>query len=447
MTRQRYLGFAVIVAVLAAALLSQHVRITRLETAAQLEVTRVAPAGRAPYLDVPAVVRRPNGPPSIYSPRRTGLRVTYTGNRFSVSAKDVLFVAMRRDDGDAWAINHVAELTSGDELELLSDELLDYGVSTLFVEAKKTATDQRGLLAYETLIGEMRPVELGAWDLEPLGDGWTIYDPMPSDPGEVARQAAALDGEYTETFAWVAEKGVHPLRAAKAVAAVLLDVVSEAPASPRRQLAVDRATRFFEWARGAAASNTDGAIMWPYEAPWPVHWGITIEPPWYSAYANGRMGFAAALLAHLSGDRQLETLARRAFDFVGGRIDRGGATYEIDGFVLPAEYVYPTPPLPNIRILDGELMTAIDTYNTAVVLGDSDLLRLAARYGASLAAQLSSYETEEGFLQNARYPWLVDDPTYLKAMQHAARTLAAIHKDRIFAEQARHWKLAPGVWP
>lgn len=82
---------------------------------------------------------------------------------------------------------------------------------------------------------------------------------------------------------------------------------------------------------------------------------------------------------------------------------RGGAEYRDRGFRFPAEYIYGTPPLPNVRVLDGELLVVNFLFNSARLVGDSETLQIAIRHGVSLNQAMDYYENEDGTLMFASY--------------------------------------------
>ena len=139
-------------------------------------------------------------------------------------------------------------------------------------------------------------------------------------------------------------------------------------------------------------------------------------------------------------------LARRAAGFVALPIEEGGAQYEVLGFKLPAEYVYPSPPIPNVRVLDGELIVIAALFNVARLLGDSDLLRLFMTQVGSLAMQMESYRRPNGDLEFAMY--IEDLPAHYRwDVWSALQILANASKDRRFSILARDFaKHVPDEW-
>jgi hypothetical protein len=115
---------------------------------------------------------------------------------------------------------------------------------------------------------------------------------------------------------------------------------------------------------------------------------------------------------------------------------QGGSQYEISGFKLPAEYVYATPPLPNVRVLDGEMIAIVALFDTARLLGDSEILRLFMTQAGSLAMQLRSYQRPDGDLEFSMY--MEDLPQHYRWDVWAAlQVLANTAKDRRYSQVAR----------
>jgi hypothetical protein len=185
-----------------------------------------------------------------------------------------------------------------------------------------------------------------------------------------------------------------------------------------------------------------GMISWPYRFEWVTNWGIKLTPPWYSPYVNSQVVSLAALLYRLTGKEEYRTLALAAARYVVTPISKGGAQYSIDGFRFPAEYVYPTPPIPNIRVIDGEFGSAIALYNGARLLGDSELLRQSSAYFASLGMALEGYLKQDGTLWFSYYGENMPDG-YGWPIFALLQNAGIIMKDQRFTEYAR--KMRPSI--
>ena len=241
--------------------------------------------------------------------------------------------------------------------------------------------------------------------------------------------------------------GVHPVYAANVAYAVLMEVVGGARPTGMESEALSAVETFFEhWVEPSAVPIRDNAVSWGYQFHWTTNWGIRLEPPWYSAYANARMGLNGALLFRLTGDDRYATLARNAVAFIGLPVKHGGAQYDILGFKLPAEYVYPSPPIPNVRVLDGELIVAAALFDIARLLGDSELLRLFMTQVGSLAMQIESYLRPDGSLEFSMY--IEEMPQHYRwDIWSALQVLGNVSKDRRFSIIAREYaKHIPQEW-
>jgi hypothetical protein len=158
------------------------------------------------------------------------------------------------------------------------------------------------------------------------------------------------------------------------------------------------------------------------------------------------IAFDAAMMHQFTGEARYRELAESAYKFLTLPMAEGGAHYTVDGFPFLAEYAYTSPPLPNLRVLDGELIACVCLLNTATLLGDSEMLAEAAGVSAGLSATLPDMRTSEDFVRNAAYPWVVDNQGYYNCMRLWCRQLTAFTKDQTYREEADRWKLAAYNW-
>lgn len=159
------------------------------------------------------------------------------------------------------------------------------------------------------------------------------------------------------------------------------------------------------------------------------------------------MASAAAAMFRLTGEQRYAELARKAVNWLKLPMEHGGALYRNEGFVFVAEYAYRSPPLPNIRVLDGEMMAAVSTFNTAAMLQDPEMARFAVQLAYSLVAQLDLFTAKDGRIMNARYQWLVDTDNYLLPMQRLAIELGMITKDQRMFDASAKWRRSDTYWP
>ena len=115
------------------------------------------------------------------------------------------------------------------------------------------------------------------------------------------------------------------------------------------------------------------------------------------------MAAASAVLYKETGEQKYKALTLAALRYLDLPIQDNGARYDVSGFQLPAEYVYNTPPIPNVRVLDGELIASVATYSAARLLGDSSLLSLFQRQAYSLSMQMDFYTRDSGRMLFATY--------------------------------------------
>lgn len=419
----------------------------------------------APYIDIPAVVVRPNAAAlRPYFALRKGLTVRYLGNRFSPAQPELMWVPASENGRDRliWQ-SFIPEkggllgIYVGDVITLLDDILYDFDVGTLFVKAQKPGFPP-GYMLLETLIGETEPATrelIVAKDVERFRefssvdhDGVRLYEQTVNvDLKQMERDTATLldDATYATSLAGGMSGGAHPLYAASTARALLFAALKPQVVEERRKAAVAAVAHFFDnYIEKAKVDLGDGRISWPYKFEWTMNWGIKLTPPWYSPYANSQVVEVSALMFKITGEDKYQAMAQAATRFITTPMSKGGAEYTIDGFRLPAEYVYATPPMPNVRVLDGELGVAIALYNAARLLGDSEMLRQSTAYFGGLAMNLEGYLKENGGLWFASYIENMPEG-YGWPMWALLQNAAIITKDRRFTEYAR--RFTPFVTP
>lgn len=417
-----------------------------------------------PYLEVPAVVEAPNARfVKPYLAQRKGVKVRYAGNLFSKMQPDFVWVPEIEASGRVllrWMTSENGKpgllgIFPGNVLEITDDRLFDFGVGTLFVKVRHPSGIE-GYTLLETIIGDTEPADDGLWvsrDIErvrknttvKLGDV-TLYEKYisggpPQVESEIKRLSATA--EYATSLSGGQKGGVHPLLGASAVYGLLMAALRPDIDKALRGRAIEAAETFFRvYAIPSKVELAPGAISWPFHFEWNLNWGIKLSDPWYSAYCNSQMIAAAALLYRMTEKPVYREIARQAARYLELSIEKGGSEYSIGGFRLPAEYVYPTPPLPNIRVIDGELGTAIAVYNAARLLGDSGMLRLATRHLASLATQLDLFTMQNGELMFAMY--VEKMPEHYRWMIWSLLQVGAnVMKDRNFITAAN--RMRPSV--
>ena len=320
-------------------------------------------------------------------------------------------------------------------------------MGTLF--AKVRLPDQKtGFVLLETVIGEMdsNPDLIVAKDRDLFTrnssvdyEGIRLYEQtVTDDRTALQREIKNLSEPTTYAQNFSAPNGtIHPLLIASSARTMLFSALKQGIDPKVRQAAIDSAEIFFHsYVFKEKIEVKPGLISWPYKMDWTTNWGIKLSPPWYSPYCNSQIVEAGALLHRLTGKPEYAAIAHDAMAFITTPIDKGGAEYDIGGFKLPAEYVYATPPLPNIRVLDGEFAVAIAIYNGARLLGDSSMLQTSFKYFASLAMQMEAYTSPDGDLQFSQYIEKMPDG-YRWPMWALVQNASLITKDRRFSDVAR----------
>jgi len=410
----------------------------------------------APYLGIPALVTRPNGHTlHPYFAQRAGLRAKYLKNIFSTNQPELVWIPyvqdgkylLRWQSYDDQTKSGIVGLYPNEEIEFVDDNLYDFGVGTLF--AKVRLPDQKiGFALLETIIGEMdsKPDLIVAKDRDLFTHNSSVdYEGIRLYEQTVTADRKALDreiknlsepAEYAQNFP--ASNGtIHPLLIASSARAMLFTALKQDIDPKARQAAIDSAEIFFRsYVFKEKVDVKPGLISWPYKMDWTTNWGIKLNPPWYSPYCNSQIVETGALMYRLTGKPEYAAIARDAMAFITTPIEKGGAEYDIGGFKLPAEYVYATPPLPNIRVLDGEFGVAIAIYNGARLLGDSNMLQTSLKYFASLAMQMEAYTSPDGDLQFSQYIEKMPDG-YRWPMWALLQNAGLITKDRRFSDVAR----------
>lgn len=423
----------------------------------------------APYLDVPAVVERPNSVfVKPYSAKRAGLKVKYAKNRFSSNQPELIYVPeIEAKTGRVllrWQTSENGKpgllgLFDGNIIEIVDDKLYDFGVGSLFVKVKRE-DGVEGYAQFETIFGETEVADDSMWDATELArvkaattltyEGIVLYEKFIAQGApQVESQIKLLDdvAAYPTALSGGQPGGVHPLFGGATVYGLLMTALRPDIPDELRARAVAASEKFFtEYVFKAKVEISPGVISWPFRFDWTMNWGIKLPTPWYSGYANSQMIAASALLHRLTGKPEYRQLAIDATKMLDVSLEKGGAEYTIDGFRFPAEYVYNTPPMPNVRVIDGEYGTAIALYNAARLLDDSHMLRIAARHLVGLAANLPLFTQPDGSMMFSMYVENMP-PHYQWMMWTLLQVSGNALKDRSFLEAAKRMKgSVPEQW-
>lgn len=418
----------------------------------ELRTSRRA-AKKDPYLGVPATVHAPSKDSPQYAPDITGTKLEFLGRTLSPQAEAWLLRPMRSGPEDPQALGLLPPmLQPGDRLTVLDNVLHDYGVGTSFVRVRREDDGAEGLLDYQTFFAET--ANRSATDdpklVIPLPhDGGAgllhLFSPMgPKDRDACLARLEARD--YDRTFASAKGGGCNPTFASVQAARALACALDPATDDDLRQRITAAGEKFFAEYGFPAAQEVAGGTAWACNYAFQLNWKITLSPPWYGGYPAAVMAQNAAMLHRLTGREDYRELVLSTMRYLRAPMSGGGAGYDVNGFPHIAEYAYPSPPLPNIRVLDGELISALCVAGCAALLRDTDLTRYAAALCAGLAAGLDSFTTVDGLILNARYPWLVEDEGYTQVMVNCAAQLHRLTKDRAFDRAAKTWRVSDEHW-
>jgi hypothetical protein len=405
-----------------------------------------------PVLGIPAVVVRPNNAfLRPYLADRKGLKVSYVGDSLMSLNPDMLYSPAIREGRTflPWQTSDEGApglygVFPGNQLTILDDALYDFGVGLLMVRARLDAQELEGFLPLATVICETMPADNSLWpsryakrlkqELLLKTDKAIIYTfSKPKDENAIQQAIDNLGNPslYASTLSGGKSDTVHPVYAANLVYGLLLKWLA-AENNPQLRDDIKKAcVAVFDNYFFINVDSVGGGASWPFEFTWVTNWGVSLKAPWYSAYASSVTAGAASIMFGITKEERFRDLALQAARFVGSSNSIGGAEYNLSGFRLPAEYVYNFTTTPNIRVLDGEIITAIALYNTAILLNSQEVYEIFVRQAFSLAMALEYFQKADGSLVFAAY--YEDMPEhYLIDVWKGLLVLANITKDRNF---------------
>ena len=402
-----------------------------------------------PYLGVPCRTVRASVGPRVYQPDIAGVDIEFLGRRFSPHAEPRLLKTTQSGPNDPVVLDLCGPaLAPGDQLTVLDDFLHDFGVGTSFVRVARKATGEEGLLDAHTFFLETRNVSAppDQFMTVPLENGELhLFSPMgPEDRDQCLGNLEK--GDYETTFESPPGSGCNPTFASVQAVRALACALDPETTDEMRARIVKAGEKFFSEYAFPEASEVGGGVSWPLHFDFVINWMFTLKKPWFSGYAASVMAQNGAMMYELTGEDRYRDLAYGALDYVRTPLDKGGAAYEDGGFPFIAEYAYPSPPLPNARIFDGELISAVCVMGCAKLFKDSELARYAAGLCAGAANHISVSTTHDGLIQNARYPWLINEEGYSRVMKNCAIQLFRITKDRTFERAATDWRVSDALW-
>jgi hypothetical protein len=408
-----------------------------------------------PELGIPAQVHRPNNAKlAPYSPSWKDLRLRYEGDVFRGRNPPMMYVPLH-DNGRVllpWQTSEKGKpgllgLFPGNEVTIIDDRLYDLGVGTLMVKVRAEGRTSAAYVPLGLVLGNMAAADESLWAARDLDrvlrkivfdfKGARIYAIDQAQSGNIEELISTFQNPASYASALSGgQSGIHPVYAGSILASALFYALrGDTPPQVRDRVVAAARVFFDEYVLKAAVEQGDGTISWPYPFDWTTNWGVALKPPWFSAYANAAFSSAAAAMNRLTGEERYRGLAEKAARYIGLPVERGGAEYDVSGFKLPAEYVYSFRDTPNIRVLDGELITTVLLYNAARLLGDWEMLWVAARHAMSLAMQLEYFRNADGSLMFAAYVEKMP-AHYVWTIWANLQALANISKDRRFKAAA-----------
>lgn len=407
-----------------------------------------------PLLGVPAEITRPNlAFACAYKPKRSGMEVRYLDNLFSVSQPDCVWHEGKSETGSAVLLREHTELQRGDILTVTEDVPYDLSVGTVMVKVFHHRTEKFGYISLETLIGETAPTTDELWAaadipalrnvVEAQCDSFTLYSTNRVSPLETETSIKYLSRFENPEFNFEQEvNNVHPLEAGAHANRLGVWALHAGRSATEKARATKLIVAMLErYALPAMRPIAPGAYGWPYSFDFKMPWKTALKSPWYSGYANAAMCSAAACAFRLTEDTKYRDAARSGLGFLRLSASQGGALYWSEGYMYVAEYAYSTPPIPNYRVLDGEICTLIYLHTAAVLMRDPDLLDFAIRLEPGLIAMLDLLCAPDGLPQFGMDGQPMN-PNYMWQLWVALQQLANIFKERRFTEYAGVWASA-----
>lgn len=408
-----------------------------------------APLTKDPMLGFPAEVVRPNAKFSKpYIADRAGLEVTYRPSSYLEEQPTSLWWDDSGDEAGPTLLRRREELISGEVLVVLEDRLHDLAVATPMVAVERKRDGQKGYVTLDCLITKLVG-EDALWAAEDSNtvrglvefpSKWgVLHSTNRVGPDEVASSRDYLSAFGKWSKAWK-KKSVHPLECgAHGHRIGCWALAEDRSASDRDSVAAQLDTMMQSWAVPSAVEIRSGVVTWPYEFDFSMPWGTKLPAPWFAGYANAAMLGTAACAYALTKKKEYKDLAMGAFRFLTCRSEDGGALYSVDGFDFIAEYVYRTPPIPNYRVLDGELCSMQYLVNAGMLIDEPELVSFAFRLNAGFRMELELLSKDDGS------PYFGMDgqsmqPNYMWQIWMCLQLLAAIFKDRSYTDRANLWR-------
>lgn len=426
-------------------------RITQL-SAAVLRQDRDIHTYEARQQPVPRGVVRVNAaffPP--YVALRSGLTIRYLGNRFSSEQPASLWFDSREPSAGPFFLDGRIELSPDDAMVVHEDPVYDLSVGTPMVKVLHERARKKGFITISTLVSETTEAHGDLWVAQDKAQLRSVVELLSAD-GVLYSTNRLSPREVTETMSYLEQfspeleprpdlaRDVHPLQAgAHAHRLGVWALATDRDPADRARAAALIQRMFDLWGIPCLRSIEGSAAAWPYRFDFAMPWGTKLRAPWYSGYANAAMVGAAACAWRLTENAVYKDIATRGLDFLRLPMNAGGALYESDGFRFVAEYCYASPPIPNYRVLDGELCSVIFLYNAALLLGDARTLDFVLELGPGLANVLDMFCARDG-LPAFGMDGQAMTPDYMWQLWVTLQLLANIFKDRRFTNHAKRWR-------
>jgi hypothetical protein len=385
-----------------------------------------------------------------YRPDRAGLHLRYIGNLLSRAQPDLLWFDSRPERHGPMLLGGTEPLVPDDRLVVLDDRPFDLSVGVPMIHVRHARSGRDGFITEETLVAETVESEGMLWTAvdkprlrnlvefaSPFG---TLYSTNRVSPNEIASTT-----EYLQRFgatpapADSPPEAVHPLQAGAHAHRIGVWALAADRSLPEREQVTENLRAMLEHYGIPAANDFEGTLAWPYTFDFSMPWLTALPKPWYSGYANSAMAGACACAWRLTGDPRHRAAALKAIGFLRRPMHAGGALYDIDGFSHVAEYCYASPPIPNYRVLDGEICSLVFLYNAALLLDDPSVMRFAMELVPGLARALDFFADPEG-LPLFGMDGQPMNPTYMWQLWMSLQLLANAFKDRRFAVHAERWR-------
>jgi len=402
-----------------------------------------------PMVGFPADVVRPNAQFSKpYVADRSNLNVTFHPSSYLNEQPPSIWWDDSEHQAGPLLMRKREPLVDGESLMVLDHQLHDLAVASPMVRVKRMSDGQAGYITLDCLITKTTAEE-AIWaadtpskvrELVEFPSKWgVLHSTNRVGPDEVKSSREYLSA-FTKWSMRTQRKSVHPLECgahSHRIGCWALD--ENRSRSDRNDVAKLLDSMMKNWACPKVKEVRPGVLTWPYEFDFSMPWGTQLPKPWYAGYANAAMLGSAACAYALTRKKEYKDIALGAFAFLKLPCEEGGALYSVDGFDFIAEYAYRTPPIPNYRVLDGELCSMPYLVNAGMLLDEPEMVSFAFRLNAGFRTSLEMLADPD----NAPYFGMdgqAMQPNYMWQLWMCLQLLAAIFKDRSYTNRAKMWR-------